>query len=57
MVDKPKGDINVLAEIAEDKGCGGEDVRIIRAYLKGSPSEVDALAPVLLRVFGPTVDV
>jgi hypothetical protein len=56
-VDQRDGCIDVLAEVAENEGRDGEDVRVVRAYLKGSPGEIDALAPVPLLVFGPAIDV
>src|SRR6516164_3954791 len=56
-VDQRDGGIDVLAEVAENEGRDGENVSVVRAYLKGSPGEIDALAPIPLRVFGPAIDV
>src|SRR6516225_4875804 len=53
-VDQRDGCIDVLAEVAENEGRDGEDVRVVRVYLKGSPGQIDAFAPVPLRIFGPT---
>jgi hypothetical protein len=51
-VDQPKRDIDILAEIFEDKGCEREDVRVVSAATKCPSSKIYTGVPGGFRVFG-----
>ena len=55
-VDQPERDVDVLAEISEDKGSEREDIGVVGAASKRPSSEIDTDATDPFRVFGPAVD-
>jgi hypothetical protein len=53
MVDQPDRDIDVLAELSEDEGSEGEDVRVVRAGPKCLSGKIDTRVPGRLQIIGP----